>query len=191
MNYDSLHLEPGEHVILEVRRHWIVFAGYALSLLFAGLLPLVVFTVLGIFAPQYIPNMTLPGNTSALFLFFYALWLLFLWSAFFLQWTTYYLDAWFVTEKRIIDVSQKRIFDREISNLRFDKIEDVTIDVDGFVQTMLGFGNIKVETAGEDKDSFVLYAVADPDHVRQVIFSQHNEIGDVPIAHAKANTPTQ
>jgi len=178
MNYSGLHLDPDEHVILEVRRHWIVFAGYALSLLFAGILPLAMFVVLRIFAPQAMAGITVPGNTPALVLFFYCLWLLFLWSAFFLQWTKYYLDVWYVTEKRIIDVSQKRIFDREITNLRFDKIQDVTINVQGLVPTMLGFGNIKVETAGEDKDEFVMNAVANPDHVRQVIFSQHNGVGN-------------
>ena len=179
-SYESLHLDPGEHVILEVRKHWIIFAANAISLLMSALLPCVIFVAIKIFIPQILVPIKLPGNVPALVLFFYSLWLLFLWISFFLQWTKYYLDVWYVTEKRIIDIAQKRIFDREISNLRFDKIQDVTIDVQGFIPTMLGFGNIKVQTAGEDNKDFMMNTVRNPDEVRRVIFSQHNEIGDNP-----------
>jgi uncharacterized membrane protein YdbT with pleckstrin-like domain len=192
-NYQNLHLDPDEHVILEVRKHWIVFVGYALSLLLAALLPFALFAAAKIFLPQFFAAVKIPDNFNlpALVLFFYSLWLLFLWASFFLQWTRYYLDVWFVTEKRIIDVNQKNIFNREISNLRFDKIQDITVDVRGFVSTLLGFGNIKVETAGEDNMDFVMNTVRRPDEVRRVIFSQHNEIGDTPLSHARANTPAK
>ena len=179
-SYENLHLDPGEHVIMEVRKHWIVFAGYALSLLFSALLPCAIFVAVKIFLPHFFDALKIPQsvNLSALFVFFYSLWLLFLWVLFFVQWTKYYLDVWYVTESRIIDVTQRKIFDREISNLRFDKIQDVTIDVDGFLPTLLGFGDIKVETAGEDNMDFIMDAVSHPEEVRRVIFSQHNEIGN-------------
>ena len=188
-SYAKLHLDADEHVIMEVRKHWIVFAGYAISLLFAALLPCVMYVLAETYASQLFKNFTFPSNFPAIFLFFYCLWLLFLWASFFVQWTKYYLDVWYVTEKRIIDVDQKRIFDREISNLRFDKIQDITIDVQGFFSTLLGFGTIRVETAGEDNMDFIMDTVSHPDEVRRVIFSQHNEIGDTPLEHARSNTP--
>ncbi len=109
-----------------------------------------------------------------LVIFFYLLWLIILWCYFFISWTKYYLDVWYVTEKRIIAIEQRSIFDREVSNLRFDKIQDVTIDVRGFVATMLDFGNVKVQTASEDNTDFTLATVSHPEEVRRVIFSQHN-----------------
>jgi hypothetical protein len=190
MNYDALHLESDEHVLLEVRKHWIVFAGHAISLLVAGLLPFILFVALEMFVPVVLNAFKLPGNPSALFLFFYALWLLFLWISFFTAWTTYYLDVWFVTEKRIIAVDQKALFDREISNLRFDKIQDVTINVDGFMQTLMHFGDVKVQTAGIEQDDFLMQTVRNPDEVRRVIFSQHNEIGDAPLKQAQYVRPS-
>lgn len=176
-SYESLHLDSDEHVILEVRKHWIVFASEALALLMSAMFPFIIYIVVKIFVPQILPSIKLPGNGSALLLFLYCLWLLFLWASFFLQWTKYYLDVWYVTEKRIIDISQKKIFDREISNLRFDKIQDVTIDIHGFIPTLLNFGNIKVQTAGEDNTDFMMNTVRKPDEVRRVIFGQHNENG--------------
>ena len=177
MPRDVLNLDNDESVILEVRKHWVVFVGYAVSLLFSALMPFVLFVFSKVLFPK-INSINIPGNTSALFLFFYCLWLLFLWALFFINWTKYYLDVWFVTQKRIIAVDQKRIFDRAISNLRFDKIQDVTIDVRGFIPTLLNYGDVKVQTAGEDNYEFSMNTVSDPEHVRKVIFSQHNEIGD-------------
>lgn len=177
MSKDVLHLESDEHVILEVRKHWIVFVGYTISLLFSAALPFIVFVIFKFIFPQII-NLNIPGNSTALFIFFYTLWLLFLWISFFVSWTKYYLDVWYVTEKRIIAVEQRTIFNRGISNLRFDKIQDVTIDVKGFVATVLNYGSIKVQTAGEDNYDFSMDTVKDPENVRKVIFNQHNEIGD-------------
>lgn len=192
-SYESLHLDKGEDVIMEVRKHWIVFFGHAFSMFMAAIFPCVIFVVIKILFPGIIQSIRIPSdlNISALLLFFYTLWLLFLWASFFLQWTKYYLDVWFVTPKRIISVSQKNIFDREISNLRFDKIQDVTIDVHGFIPTILNFGTIKVQTAGEDNQDFIMHTVRRPDKVRQVIFSQHNEIGDTPTRYAKENLETE
>ena len=177
MSYKQLHLEEGENVILEVRKHWIVFAGQAMALLFCAILPFILYTVFIIFVPQLL-EFSLPGNKSALFLFIYILWLLTLWILFFVDWTKYYLDVWYVTEYRIIAIDQRNIFNREVSNLRFDKIQDVTIDVHGFIPTMLGFGNIKVQTASEDSKDFYMSIVRHPENLRKIIFSRQNKNSD-------------
>lgn len=177
MNYKALHLDPGENVVLEVRKHWIVFVVNGLSSLFLALIPFLFFILIKIFIPQFI-DITVPGNTLAFFSFLYSLWLLVLWISFFSEWTNYYLDVWYVTEKRIIIVDQKRFFDRQISNIRFDRIQDVSINVDGILSTFLGFGNVKVQTASEDNTEFFLNTVRRPEEVRKVVFSRHNEMSN-------------
>lgn len=177
MNFENLHLDPDETVIYEVRKHWIVFVGVAVGFLFASILPFAVFSFLKIGYPAFF-NFNLPGNGSALFLFFYMIWLLTLWVMFFVDWTKYYLDVWYVTEKRIIAIEQKYMFDREISNLRFDKIQDITVNVDGFLSTMLNFGNIRVQTASEDNREFFIKTVRHPDRVRKIIFDRQNKINE-------------
>ena len=172
MLYKALDLEPNEKVIIEVRKHWIVFAGYALILVFGAILPVVVFAALKIFIPQ-IFAINLPINS--LFLFLYSLWLLFLWILFFVQWTTFYLDVWYVTEKRIIIIDQKSLFHREVSNLTFDKIQDVTLEVNGLISTMLKFSDIRVQTASEDNKEFIITTVRHPEEVREIIFNHQNK----------------
>ncbi len=177
MSYENLHLDSQETVILEVRKHWIVFVGIAAGLFSATILPLVVFVLLKIFAPTLMV-FSLPGNDAAFYTFLYTLWLLFMWVLFFIDWTKYYLDVWYVTEKRIIAVDQKNIFHREVSNLRFDKIQDITIGVRGFIPTMLDFGDVRVQTASEDNLEFVLSTVKRPENVRKVIFERQNRINE-------------
>jgi len=70
MNYNILHLDSDEHVILEVRKHWIVFVGYAVSLLVMAVLPCALFLLVKIFLPKILPFISFPGNVSAYFLFF-------------------------------------------------------------------------------------------------------------------------
>ena len=106
--------------------------------------------------------------------FIYSVWLLASWVCFAIQWTNFSLDVWYVTQRRIIDVEQKGIFHREISNLRFDKIQDISIEVTGFIATMLNFGDIHVQTAAEDSSDFFMHNARNPERVRKIIFSQHN-----------------
>ncbi len=175
--YEALHLDPGENVIFEVRKHWIIFLEHTIALSLAAFIPFVVFALLEIFVPTLI-NVNLPGNEYALFVFFYCIWLLILWISFFVNWTKYYLDVWYVTEKRIIAIDQKRIFSREVSNVRFDKVQDVTVTVKGFIATFLDFGNIEVQTASEDNRDFKMTVVRHPQEVRRIIFNQQNKNSD-------------
>jgi hypothetical protein len=175
VSYKVLHLDIGENVIIEVRKHWIVFIEQIIAFIFAVLsLPIfyLIFTKYLTFISSFIyKNITM-------FLFFYIVWILIFWIALFLRWTKYFLDVWYVTEKRIIDVEQKRIFHREISNLRFDKIQDVSVEINGFLATFLNYGDIRVQTAAENSQSFFMSNVTDPENVKRIIFGQHNIVGD-------------
>ena len=163
MLVSRLNLDPGETILLEVRRHWFVFLTRNIVLVVAPFVPLVAFFVPFIRA----------SIISPLGIFFYSLWFLLFWVFFFVKWTNYYLDVWFVTETRIIDVEQKSLFDREVSNLRFDRIQDISVEVHGVIATFLNFGDLHIKTAAEDS-GFFMEDAAHPEAVREVIFSRHN-----------------
>ncbi len=175
MLLSKLNLDPGETIILEIRRHWFIFIGFTIASIFGALLPAVAFTVFEIFLPDQL--MKTVNEHISLSIFVYMLWLLLMWLIFFIQWTNYYLDVWYITEKRIIDVNQKGMFHREVSNLRFDKIQDISIEVKGVLATFLNFGDLKVQTAAEDSSEFTMKTANAPERVRQIIFSRHNNQG--------------
>lgn len=173
-------LDPGEHVLLEVRKHWFVFVAQGIFHLFAAFVPFFAYEFIVKRLPYRIPD---AFNPTGLSLFFYSLWLLSLWISFFVQWTNYYLDVWYVTEKRIIDVEQKALFNRSVASLRFEKIQDISIDVRGFISTFLNIGDIRVQTAAEDSGDFFMRKAASPDNIRNIIFAQHNVASEKFIPH--------
>ncbi len=177
MLFSKLNLDPGETIILEVRRHWFIFIWNVLFIIILAVLPAIIFVLLA----EFLPATLAPTLEEYFFpvLFIYSIWLLLLWMILFVQWTNYYLDVWYITEKRIIDVDQKGIFHREVSNLRFDKIQDITIEVHGVIATFLRFGHLKVQTASEDSSSFFMKNASRPEEVRRVIFLHHNKEAEV------------
>lgn len=167
-----LNLDPGETILLEVRRHWFVFLARSVAIFFMAFVPgVLLFGAIELLPSQFAAFVE---ARPAVIVFIYSLWLLFCWMFFFIQWTTYYLDVWYITESRIIDVEQKGLFRREVSNLRFDKIQDISVEVRGIIPTFLDFGDLNVQTAAEDSTGFFMKNAAHPDEVRKLIFSRHN-----------------
>ena len=163
-----IDIQPGEKVVLEVRRHWYVLI---IETLFLSLFFISPFITLCIALFGGIP---ISPEAFALWIFVSSGWFLLGWVLFFVIWTNYYLDVWIVTDRKIIDVEQHRLFSRDISEFGLDRIQNITIEVSGILPTMLHFGNIHVETAGESR-KFIIKYVPHPDKVKDVIFKQHEE----------------
>lgn len=168
-----LNLDPNETIVLEVHRHWYVLMPRMCLVFFLAIAPAIFSSVLSATTPVHISELLFSSST-----FIYMLWLLLLWISFFITWTNYYLDVWFVTEKRIISIDQVSIFHRRISNLRFDKIQDVSIEMKGVMQTMLKFGDIHIRTAGDASENFFFKNAENPDDVRRIIFEHHADALD-------------
>lgn len=174
----ALNLDPGEKIILEVRKHWFVFLMPVMTLVLGVALPIIFYFVWNSgFVPSKI-HFNLVGAKLYFVLFLYMIWTLGLWAIFFVQWTNYYLDVWYVTDKRIIDINQKGIFHREISNLRFDKIQDISVEVKGIIATFLNYGDIRVQTASENSKDFFIHHASDPEGAKKLIFSQHHRVAE-------------
>lgn len=93
-----------------------------------------------------------------------SLYLLIVWILLFQDWIDYYLDAIILTNERIVHVEQKGVFNREVSQLALDRIQDVTIETKGILSTLFGYGTITIESAGE-QENFIINNVP---HVEQV-----------------------
>jgi len=165
----KIKLEKEEKILLQVHKHWFNFLGtFLLVLVLAVAPPLLLLILRNLDLPI---NFSLAGNAISLGLFMYSIWLLLLWIFLFIEWTDYYLDVWYITNKRIIDAEQKGIFHREVSSLYISRIQDVTIEIRGIIPTIFGFGDLHVQTAGEDR-AIILKTAAKPEYVKELIMSQ-------------------
>lgn len=161
-----------EKIVLKVHRHVLVLFFRSAFLILFVLLPPLLFW----FGSQV---GAIKGNEMALFLSIYSAILLIGWIVFFIIWTDYYLDVLIVTDKRIIDVEQRGFFKREVSTVRLESIEDITINVSGVLATFLDYGTLKLQTAAENRE-FIIYDIPHPNQVKSTIFELQNKKIETP-----------
>jgi uncharacterized membrane protein YdbT with pleckstrin-like domain len=121
------------------------------------------------YLPIFFPSFSI-AIYHKLFLFGETFFAMMIWALFFLIWIDYYFDVWIVTSERIINVEQKGLFSREISELQLEKIQDISTEVLGVIPTFLNYGNIFIQTAGE-KERFLFRCVPNPYHIKDAIMS--------------------
>lgn len=167
-----LDLDPNEQIILKVRRHKLALILESLFLAFFVILPPILYGV----SEKLV---VIEGNDLALFLAVYSGILLLGWVIFFIIWTNYYLDVLLVTNKRIVDVEQKGFFHRELSTVRLDNVQDITVNIGGILATLLDFGTIRIQTAAEARE-FIIKDVPKPNEVKSVIYDLHNKLLEAP-----------
>lgn len=159
-NYSFEGKKEGEEVILFLHRHWITLFGQILIICFGGILPFLVIFLFG----GWISNTGSLPFFATLSAFYYMI----LWYAFFYSLTMYTLDSWIVTNMRIINSVQTGFFNRQISELALDKIQDVSVHTKGALGTFINYGDIKVQTAGTEKH-FIFEQIGKPQAVKDQI----------------------
>lgn len=156
-----LQLKENEKIIATVHRHWIALIGkiaMIVILIFAGVIGM---SFMAVF---------IGGKSS---IFYYLLWFLLsiylsaVYLLTFIFWMDYYLDMWVITDKRILDIEQSGIFKREVSEFLISKVQDITIEIPGMTASLFRYGNIRVQTAGEQ--SFTAVSIPNPDKIKNVI----------------------
>jgi uncharacterized membrane protein YdbT with pleckstrin-like domain len=183
-NFESFHFsgqKEGEKILLVTRRHWFNILENLASV-FAMILMLVISFVI---LPRLFPVFS-TQDFQIIFLFLENLFAMIIWIIFFLIWIDYYFDVWIITNCRIVNVEQKGLFSREVSELELEKIQDITTDVLGIIPTFLNYGDVLIQTAGE-KERFVFKDVPDPYAIKDLIMNlrkqrhreETNELGEV------------
>ena len=159
-----IQLDSDENIILEVRRHPIYIIFRIVALLSVDILILLSLYFLGYGAEKIV----FFGDPLMLFIFISGLVVLMAVISFFVFWTKYYFDYWVVTNKRIIDIEQIDFFHQNIAEITLDKVQDITVDVSGFLATMFGFGDISIQSAGESRE-FIIKTAKNAQEVRDKI----------------------
>ncbi len=171
-----IKFEEGEEVIKIVRRHYFVILPFVTTILLGLLAPIVIvlFLVSDFLAldPELVSRIR--DVVADLKYFGYSLWALFLWTIFFIEWTDYYLDIWVITNKRVIDVEQKGFFHREVTSLSYERIQDITVETRGFIETLFKFGTLHVQTAGSHREIVIKDAYY-PEEARSLMVKLQNE----------------
>ena len=161
--YHFKDLGESEEVIMVLHRNWF----YLLQQFFLVFFIIGTFFASITFIPLYFPDF-LDNIDEPVRLFVQNFFMLALWIYSFLMWVDYYFDIWIITNERIINIEQKGMFTRKVSEMTYAKIQDISTEVIGFIPTIINYGDVKVQTAGE-KENFVFRTISDPYHVKNVL----------------------
>jgi len=163
MNLEQLITKkPDEKIVFMLRSHPIIFLG---TLLLIGVLlavPVGVYLLMTAIAPGLLAG---PISRPIIVLVAGAYYLL-AWLFFLSSFVDYYLDAWIVTNDRILNIEQRGLFSRTVSEMDLGKVQDVTSEVKGFVAFVFNFGHVYIQTAGE-VERFVFENVHRPHEIRK------------------------
>ncbi len=154
-----------EDIVLIVREHWF----FLISRILVWLVFVAILFAFDKYAPIYAPNIMNEPIVNYINLF-KNIYMIFLILGLFMLWTLYYLNIQIVTNKRILDINQASVFSQKISELTLPNIEDVSSEVTGFLGTILAYGRVEVQTAGE-RENFIFDKVPDPHEIEKLIFS--------------------
>ena len=80
----------------------------------------------------------------------------------------YWNDTWVITDQRLIDSARNHPFHHHVNTINLEKVQDVSVSIDGILPTILGFGYVRCRTAGTDS-SFVFEGVPEPRKVAEAI----------------------
>jgi len=159
---------PGEQVIFYLRRHWFVLARQVVLYVILFIAPLVAaYLVLKLF-PDFWDRIFNGALTEALVTLAISLYYLAVWLFFWNAWVDYYLDVWLVTNERVVSLEQRGLFNRVVAELRLERVQDVAAQSKGLAGTILNFGEVRVQTAGEEPN-FMFHQVSKPYQVAEKI----------------------
>lgn len=73
-----------------------------------------------------------------------------------------------VTNKRVIRIEQKAFFKYETAETSLEKIQDISVKIEGLFATFLNFGTIEIQTAGT-LVKFTFPQLPDPQKWKKII----------------------
>jgi Bacterial PH domain len=180
-------MSPGEKIICEIKRH-------PIGMLSKYILAAFVFVALGILAVYVLPSLDTSSTSKVspsqlrvfalvILLGMGAIGVLMLWISAYI----YYRNRWVVTSDSITQVSQTGLFSAQMSQLSMANLQDVTVVQDGILPTMMNYGVIRAETAGERSKFVFLYCPNPKYYAQQILIARENFINSSPETAKRAN----
>ena len=135
--------EENEEVILLLRKHWITN------------LPWITVGSLMLLAPFLISFLVSLSNLSfqipfSILLVGEVFWYLLSFGYLFINFLIWYFNTDIVTNERIVDIDFHSLIYKEVSTTKLEKVQDVTVKMGGVIRQIFNYGDVFVQTAGEE-----------------------------------------
>lgn len=159
-----------EKIIEVIYRHWVSVLPAMSAWIFVSILSLVGFYFLGFYSDQI-------KSTGAAFMVLSALILLSVIFIYVSYWI-YRQNRLIITEESAYLVTQNTLFSRQIDQFGLHRLQEATAKQQGFFATVMDFGDVVAETAGDEKNMLFKYA-RQPRELAERIMDYHKKYGMV------------
>lgn len=165
-----LSMNPGETVILESHRHWVNIAPFFAS---TAIVIIIGFYMIGyVGANPEDANRLFPGLSLGIVTPLVALLDVFAIIILFFAYSVYRQNKIVLTNMHFIQITQTGLFGRTLSKLSLDELQDVRGSRKGVFGTILNYGEILIETAGNE-ENFFFRPAPDPLNIAEQINDTH------------------
>jgi hypothetical protein len=170
--YPEIASDSEEELVADVHKHWIGYVSiWGIGFVSAGLLLLLTVALL-FFAGQ--AGIKFPGYVMAIIgLVALVVAALILVGSAISAWV-YGQSTILITNENIIEIKQTSLFSRKIAHLNMINVEDVSVRKEGILPTLLNYGGLSVQTAGET-ENFNFTNTPDPNTYRRYIIEAHED----------------
>lgn len=152
-----------EKILLFLRRHFITNLLWVLISIVIFLAPIFFF----IFRSQlqFLGTINLPLRFFIIFILFYYL-AVFAYA--FVNFLSWFYNVFIVTQKRIVDIDYSSIVIHNVAFTKLSHVQDVNYDQIGFIRSLFNFGDVFVQTAGNEP-TFDAHSVPQPRRAAHII----------------------
>lgn len=154
--------EPGETIVLLLRKHWLTNLSWLLIAVLIIIIPLFLFPV---FIVGGVNIGQVPNNFISLLIFG---WYLMVFSFILVNFLLWYFTVSIVASERIVDIDFINLLNKKFAETRIARVEDVTMRTGGFIRSFFDYGDVFVQTAAKEA-VFQFEAVPHPDQVVRII----------------------
>lgn len=170
--------EEGEQEVLTIRKHWIVYVENFLLHVFGC----AIFIASAMYLSSRGAWNGMLGSDASIGSMILVMFVLIFWASFFFFWTKDYFDVWHVTDRHIVAINQKEMFDREEMFLAIDKIQDIQFQKEGLLSMLFGYGTLQVQSAGAEQ-KFSIQTVSRVEDACRSLIEIRDGAKAVPAAH--------
>ena len=154
--------EHDEAIILFLRKHFITNIPWIATTLLLIILPLLLPLF---FMSQGFPFNAISAQFKTVVTSFYYL-IVFAYA--FINFITWYYDVFIVTQKRVVDIDFSDLIYHHMAITKIELIQDVTYNQSGFLRSLFDYGNLFIQTAGNNPN-FDDLAIPQPARAANII----------------------
>ena len=156
--------KTNETIILFLRSHFITNVSWIIFSLFLLILPIIISVFLPKFGLDFLTTPSANRFITVFTLFYY----LMLFSYVFISFLHWFYNVFMVTSERVVDIDYSDIVVHNIAVASLTHVQDVNYTQSGFIPTFFNYGDLFVQTAGNEKN-FEALSIPKPREATHII----------------------